>query len=191
MTQWSAQLSLGRQQQPDLEQVEEEEEVAEVPRIHGTLAPVEVEVKTLDLVAEEAETRPGCQNQLMEEVVVASSPLVAEVAMNQTLWPEEGVEGSQVEPLSRRPWVEAAAEVGGCPWQVEEEVESWTAGFAEGQQVLVNPWQPEEVVEEEGPGREVVEGDPGLMPGVEVVNLQSPDKTEPHMKMKDIQQVDF
>ncbi len=112
-----------------------EEVVVGVLQPLWTLAEVEVVVKTLDL--EEEEAGPYPQNYLMEVVVAGSLKPAEEVAVNQSQWQEEGVEGSPAGPLRHRRWVEAAAVEGGCPLQVEVE-ESWLAVVAWARQVLGN-----------------------------------------------------
>lgn len=133
-----------------------------------------MEVKTLDLVVEEAETDPHPRNWLGEAVVVGSSTVEA-VAANQSQRPEEGVEGSLAGLLRHHRWVGVAVEEGGCPLQVEVAA-SLVAGVAEGGQVLRNSWQPKEVVEG-GLGLEVVEegSRPMVGVGVEVGHFQSPE----------------
>lgn len=159
------------------QQVEEAAEVEGALQPLCTLAELEEVVKTLDLVAEEAETGPYPQN--WEAAVVGSSSTAEEAeAANQSQRPEEGAEGSLVGPLRSHPWVEAGVEEGGCPLQVEG---SWLAGVAGGEQVLHNSWLPKEVVEG-ALGLEVVVGESQLMVGVEVEvevgYFRSPEKTE-------------
>lgn len=133
-----------------------------------------MEVKTLDLVVEEAETDPHLRNSLGEAVVVASS-MAEVVAANQSQRPEEVVEGSLAGPLRHHRWVGLAVEEGGCPLQ-EEVAGSWLAGVAGEGKVLRDSWQPKEVVEG-GLGLEVVEegSQPMVVVGVEVEHFQSPE----------------
>lgn len=69
--------------------------------------------------------------------MVVQSSLPEEVAVNQSPKLEEGVEGSQVEPLQNHPWVGVAVVEVGYPLQVEGEG-SWLAGVCEKLQVLGN-----------------------------------------------------
>lgn len=151
---------------------------------------MEVVVKTLDQVEEEAETGLYPRNQLGEAVVVGSSMAAEEVAVNQSQRQEEVVEGSLAGPLRHLRCVGAAVEEGGCPLQVEVE-ESWLARVAGEWQALENSWQPKEVVEEGGLGLEVVgEGpQPVVEVEVEVVkHFQTPEKTEYNVMIQPVQE---
>lgn len=95
------------------------------------------------------------------------------VAVNQSPWQEEGVEGSLAGPLRHRRWVGAAVEEGGCPLQVEVEG-NCLAAVAWEWQASGNSWQPEEVVEEGRQDLEVVGEGSHAMVEVEVGHFQSP-----------------
>lgn len=99
------------------------------------------------------------------------------------------MEGNLAGPLRNRRWVGAAEGEGGCPLQVEVEG-SWLAGVAGVGKVLVNSWQPKEVVEGGGQDLEAVGAGSRPMAEVEVGHFQSPEMTEYTITIQNVQEED-